>query len=99
HLLLEGRNVLRSRSGWMDTRLHRVLFRRKAKRIPPHRMQDIEPLHTLVARDDVGRRIPFKMADVEARAGGIRKHVETITFRLRLVVQGPEGPMLFPVAL
>jgi hypothetical protein len=39
------------------------------------------------------------MADVETRAGGIGKHVETIEFGLRLVVQGTERPMLFPVGL
>jgi hypothetical protein len=45
-------------------------------------MEDVEALHALIARDDVGCRVPFKMADVETGAGGIREHVETIKLRL-----------------
>jgi hypothetical protein len=67
----------------MGAGLDRVLFRRQAEGIPADRMQDIESLRALVTGDDVRRRVPLGMADVQAGARRIRKHVEHVVFRLR----------------
>ena len=50
-------------------------FRRQPERVPAHRVQDVPALHPLPARDDVGRRVAFAVAHVQARTRGIGKHV------------------------
>ena len=42
----------------------RVLLRRQTKRVPTHRMQDIESTHPFVTRNDIGRGIAFGVSDV-----------------------------------
>jgi hypothetical protein len=71
----------------------------QSERIPPHRMQDIKSPHAFVAGHDIRRSIAFKMADVEARAGWIGKHVEAVEFWLGPVVSDTEGPVLLPIGL
>jgi len=45
-------------------------------------MQDVEAIHALVAAHNVGGGVSFGVADVEALAGGIRKHVENVILGL-----------------
>jgi hypothetical protein len=47
----------------------------------PDRMQHVEPLHPLVAREDVGGRVPLRMPHMQARAARIGKHVQHVEFR------------------
>ncbi len=99
HLPLECRDVLSRRDGRMDAGLHRILFSRQPEGVPAHRMQHVEALHAFVARDDVGRRIAFEMADMQAGPGGIREHVEAVKLGLGRIFHRPERAMLFPVGL
>ena len=62
-------------------------------------MQNIEALHSLVAGDDIGGSIAFKMTDVEPRTGWIGKHVEAVEFWLGPVVSHAKGPVLLPMGL
>jgi len=55
-----------------------VLLRRQSEGIPAHRMQNVEPAHALVARDDIGRRVTFRVPDVQPRSTRIRKHIEHV---------------------
>src|SRR6202171_2699798 len=59
----------------------RVLFRWKSKRVPAHRMQDVETPHPFVARRDVGGRITFRMSDMQPRAAWVWKHIEHVELR------------------
>ena len=89
--------------------LDRVLLGGQAERVIAHRMQDVEAVHPLVAADDVGGGVAFRMADVQARAAGVGEHVEHVEFRLRGVeiriarTGGAEGflglPALLPLGL
>ena len=55
-----------------------VLFRRQTEGIPAHRMQHVEAAGPAVARQDVRGGVAFRMTDMQARAAGIRKHVEDV---------------------
>src|SRR3954465_1733761 len=62
-------------------------------------MQDIEPSHTLVTGDDIGRGITFRMADMQSLAGRIGEHVQHIEFRPGAILVRPERRVFLPVAL
>ena len=57
-----------------------MLLGRQAEGVPAHRMQHALAPHPLIAADDVGGRLPFGMADVQAVAAGIGEHVEDVEF-------------------
>src|SRR5262249_1053423 len=99
HLSLERFDILRGRHRRVYTRLHGVLFGRKPKRVPSHRMEHVEALHALVTGNDVGGGIALEMTDVQSGPGGIRKHIEAIKLGLRLVIRGPKRSTLFPKPL
>jgi hypothetical protein len=80
-LLAEAGDVALRGHARMRAGLQRVLLRRQAERIPAHRMQHIEPLHPLVAREDVRRRVALGVAHVQARAAGVGEHVEDVVLR------------------
>src|ERR1700730_16094499 len=61
--------------------LDRVLLSGQSERVPAHRMQDIEPAHPFVTRDDVGRGVTFRMSDVQTGAARIREHIEHVKLR------------------
>ena len=70
----------------MDTVLDRVILRRKPERIPSHRVDDVVVLHQLVPAPDVRDHIPPPVSDVQAIAGRIWKHVQTVVFLLFPIV-------------
>ena len=59
-----------------------VLLGGETEGVPTHGVEDIESVHALVATDDVGGGVSFGVADVEASAAGVRKHVEDEVFGL-----------------
>ena len=63
--------------------LDRVLLGRQTKRVPAHRVQDVETAHPFVPRDDVGGGVALGMPDMQASAARIRKHIEDVELRLR----------------
>jgi hypothetical protein len=46
--------------------LDSILLGRKTKRVPSHWMQHIEALHTLESRQNVGRRVPEGVPNVQS---------------------------------
>src|SRR5262245_15112125 len=99
HLTFERRDILGCRDSRVDTCPHGILLSRKPECIPPHRMQYVEPSHTLIARNDVRRDIALEMTHMQAGSRGIGEHVEAVEFWLRLVVIDQEGPVLLPIGL
>jgi hypothetical protein len=64
-------------------------------------MQDIEPAHPLVSRENISRRISFGMSHVKSLAAGIREHVHDVELRFCRVEPGFTGvsypeSLLFP---
>ena len=100
-LAAERRDVLVGDLARMVAGLDGVLLRRQAERVVAHRVQDVEALHPLEARLDVRGRVALRMPHVQARAAGIRKHVQHVELGLgRIdVVRGAERLVLLPVLL
>ena len=98
-LLAEAVDVLLRRDRGVSTRLDSILLGRKAKRIPTHRMQDVEALHALVAAENVRRRIALGMPDVQACARRIREHVEAVELLAGAVRVRLKGLLFEPVLL
>ena len=99
-MLAEAIDVLLRGDGGMRPRLDGILLGRQAKRVPSHRMEHVETLHALVAAQDVGGGVAFRMADVEARPAGVREHVETVELWLAFrVVRRLERLVFQPVLL
>ena len=82
----------------------RVLLGRQAEGVPAHRVEDVEAVGLLVAGEDVRSGVAFRVADVQAGAGGVGEHVQDVVLRLaagdRLSAEGGAGfpgglPLLF----
>ena len=82
-LRFEFRDVVARCDRRMLAGLDRILFRGQSEGIPAHRMQNIAAAHAFVAREDIGRRVTLRMANMQSRAARIRKHVEDVKFRFR----------------
>ena len=77
-----------------------VLLGGQAEGVPAHRVQDVEPAHPLVAADDVGGGVALGMADVQAGAAGVGKHVEDVELGPgRVEVDRAEGLVPLPFGL
>ncbi len=76
----------------------RRVFRRQAKSIPAHRMQDVEPLRAVVAGDQIPHRIVADVADMQL-ARRVGEHLEDIVFRPAGLGGDLEQPALAPDAL
>jgi hypothetical protein len=98
-LLFEPLDVTSGLAGRMLAGLERMLLGGQTKRVPSHGVQDVEPVHPLEARHDVGRGVALGMADVEPRPRWIGEHVERVELGLVAVVLGPERLVLEPVLL
>ncbi len=80
--------------------LDRVLLGGQAEGVPAHRVQHVEPAHSLVAAQDVGGRVALGMADVQARPAGIGKHVEDVELGPgRIEIDRAERLVPFPFGL
>src|ERR1043166_2462818 len=69
----------------MLTGFDRVLLRGQTKRVPSHRVQDIEAAHAFIARNNVSRCVAFWMTNVQPRPARVRKHIEHVEFCLRRI--------------
>ena len=76
----------------MNAGLHRILFGRKTERIESHRVKDVVPGHAPEPGEDVRGDVPLGVPDMEARPGGIGKHVEAVELGLRRVEVGITRP-------
>ena len=101
-LRFEFRHVFARGDRRVLSRFDRILLSGKSERIPAHRMQHVKPAHPLVARDDVGRGVTFRMSDVQTRAARIWKHIEDVELRLCRIeiriagVRRMEAAVFFP---
>src|ERR1051326_8986035 len=77
-LRAEGVDVLAGGNGWVCAGIDGVLLRWKTEGVPPHGMKNVEALGAFVPGEDVSGGVALRMADVEASAGGVRKHVEDV---------------------
>ena len=83
----------------VGARLNRILFRRQSERIPAHGMQDVQSPHTLIAGQDIGGGIAFRVSDVQSGGTRIRKHIQDVVFLLVTVDLGAKGFVFTPIAL
>ena len=65
---------------WGCARLFGVLLGRQSERVPTHGVHDTCTLHTLIAADDIGCRIPLGMTNMEPVSAGVREHVQGVEF-------------------
>ena len=98
-LLAEAVDVLFRRDGGVRPRLDCVLLSRQPEGVPPHRVQDVEALHALVAAEDVRRRVALRVPDVKPRARRVGEHVETVELLALAVRVGLERLVFEPVLL
>ena len=78
----------------------RVLLGRQAEGVPAHRVEDVEAVGLLIAGEDVRSGVAFRVADVEAGAGGVGEHVQDVVLRLAAGDGlGAEGGAGFPGGL
>ena len=84
-MALELRHVFTRGDRRMLTGFDRVLLRGQTERVPAHWVQDVEAAHAFIARDDVSRRVAFRMPNVQPRPARVRKHIEHIEFWLRRI--------------
>ena len=85
-----------------------VLFGRQAEGVVTHGVQDVLALHAVVAAHHVGGQIAQRVADVQALAGRVGKHVHgevggaafgvtaLAVLQIAVDVGGPEGALLVP---
>ena len=76
-----------------------ILFGRQPECIPTHGMQDVESAHPVITAVDVSCGIAFRVADMQAGSGRVRKHIKDVELRLGSLVSGGKGFMVEPVAL
>src|SRR5690606_5487727 len=98
HLRAHRRDIVVGPLAGMDPLLHRGILGRHAEGIESHRMEDVEPLRELVARDDVAHRVVARVTDMDAPRG-IGEHLEHVVFRPALVAAGAEDAGLLPFLL
>ena len=60
----------------------RELLGRQAEGVKAHGVQDVMAGHPQVAGVDVGRDVALGVPDVDARAAGVREHVQHVELRL-----------------
>ena len=64
----------------MDAGNDGVLFGRQSKTVIAERVQDIESIHALVARKNIGGDVTKWVANVQAGSRWVRKHIENKQF-------------------
>ena len=78
------------------------IFRRQAKSVPAHWMEDVKAPRAAIAGDHVSHRVIADMAHVDA-SRGVREHLEDIILGSRIVVARLEDlrvrPGLAPLGL
>jgi hypothetical protein len=63
-------------------------------------MQDVEAFHSFIPGDNIARGITFRMADVQALAARVGKHIQHVIFWPGIVtVLRFENPGFFPEPL
>ena len=79
-MTLEIGDVLLSRLARVLAGPDGILFGGQTKSVPAHGVQHVQALCALIPRQNIRRGVPLGMADVQAGARRIRKHVEDVEF-------------------
>ena len=102
-LLPEVVNILLGDDGRMDVVLHGEVLGGQAESVPAHRVEHIITVLAALAAHDIQRSVAAGMADVQARARGIRELHQCIELGLLVVDLNVEGlfvlPHLLPLGL
>ena len=98
-LLTVAGDVLLRRHLRVLARLDGVLLGRQAEGVVAHRVQHVEALQALVAREDIAGDIAQRVPHVQSGSGRIGKHVQHIEFRLRGIFHHAEGLVCGPAGL
>ena len=72
---------------------------RKTERVVAHRVEDVESLHALVARDDIAHRVVAAVAHVQTIGARVREHLEAVEFRPCTIKLGAEDACSLPLRL
>ncbi len=94
-LATHRRDVLVCPVGGMNLAGDRRVLGGEAERIPAHRVQHVEALRALIARDDVAHRVVAHVADMQL-ARRVGEHLEDIVFRARAVDGDVERAAFLP---
>ena len=97
-LLAHGGDVFARPLGRMHATLDGGVFGRQAEGVPAHRMQHVEALGPLVARDHVAQRVVADVAHVDP-SRRIGEHLQHVVFRPRSRVIGDEAAAFVPQTL
>src|SRR4029077_17382310 len=84
-LAFELRHVFTRGDRRMLPSFDRVLLSGQAKRVPAHRVQDVEAAQPFIASNDVGRGVTFRVTNVKTGPARVRKHIEHVEFWLRRI--------------
>ena len=102
-LLPEVVNILLGDDGRMDVVLHGEVLGGQAESVPAHRVEHVITVLAALAAHDIQRSVAAGMADVQARARGIRELHQCIELGLLVVDLSVEGlfvlPHLLPLGL
>ena len=77
-LASERVGVLLGREARMRARLLCMLLGGQSEGVPTHRVHDALAKHPVIATDDIGRRVAFGVADVQAVATRVGEHIEHV---------------------
>ena len=95
-LAAEMIHVIAGHLGRRDLVLNGIVFRRQAEGIPADRIEHVIPFHPPLSGDDVDGGIAARMADMQSRAGRIRKLDQTVKLRLAEIILCGKGLLVFP---
>ena len=105
-LTAEVRDILLGRLPRVDPGLFGVLLGGEAESVPPHRVEDRETVHPLIARDDICGGVSFRVADMQAVSARVREHIQDIRLfpigrplPLFRETRRGEGLVFFPIFL
>ncbi len=92
-------NVALRLDAWVFAGLDRVFFSRQSERVEAHRVQNAFATKPREPRHNVGRRVAFGVAHMQAIAAGVREHVQHVAFLFSRHLGGRESAIGFPVGL
>ena len=94
-LRLHRGDVVAGPGAGVGAALHRRVLGRHPEGVPAHRVQHVEALRPLVARDHVAHGVVAHMAHVDAPRG-VGKHLQHIVFRARGIMPRGEAAAILP---
>src|SRR5208337_351017 len=91
-------NVAVGPRSWVGMVLDRSILRRQSKRVPSHRMEHVEPAHSLHARHHIANRVVAHVPHVQ-RPARVWQHLQHVVFWFLGIYFGFKDAILFPTFL